>query len=282
MRSKTNAVIMAAGMSTRLVPLSLEHPKALLRVNGERLIERQIRQLREAGIDEIIVVTGYMNEQMSYLEKQFDVSCIYNPDYETRNNHSSLYAVRNYIHDTFICSGDNYFTENVFFNTSEHSYYAAEYADGKTDEWCLKTDHDGRITDITIGGENSLFMKGHAYLKKEFSHMLIPLIEKAYHDPKAADLFWEDIFLQHIQELPLYAKQYQTGVIYEFDSLEELRRFDSSYLFASNSSWIERICRDYNVKPHEITNFRPVKEANKAVGFSCSIGQNTYKFLTKE
>ena len=51
-----NAVIMAAGMSTRLAPLSYETPKALLNVHGEVLIERQIRQLREAGIEEILDV----------------------------------------------------------------------------------------------------------------------------------------------------------------------------------------------------------------------------------
>ena len=48
-----NAVIMAAGLSSRFVPLSYEKPKGLLRVRGEVLIERQIRQLREAGIDDI-------------------------------------------------------------------------------------------------------------------------------------------------------------------------------------------------------------------------------------
>ena len=55
-----NAIIMAAGMSSRFVPLSLEKPKGLLGVKGEVLIERQIEQLQAAGIQNIILVLfGY-------------------------------------------------------------------------------------------------------------------------------------------------------------------------------------------------------------------------------
>ena len=60
-----NAVIMAAGMSTRFAPLSYEKPKALLRVKGELLIEREIRQLQEAGIRDITLVVGYMRRRCS-------------------------------------------------------------------------------------------------------------------------------------------------------------------------------------------------------------------------
>ena len=54
-----NAVILAAGASTRFIPLSLEQPKGLFEVKGERLIERQIKQLKDAGIDDITVVVVF-------------------------------------------------------------------------------------------------------------------------------------------------------------------------------------------------------------------------------
>ena len=91
-----NAIIMAAGTSSRFAPLSYERPKALIEVKGEILIERQIRQLKEAGINEIIIVTGYKSEQFNYLEKKFGVKLIYNPYYLTRNNNSSIYVVKDY------------------------------------------------------------------------------------------------------------------------------------------------------------------------------------------
>ena len=62
-----NAIIMAAGMSSRFAPISYERPKGVLTVRGEVLIERQIRQLKEAGINDITVVVGYCKEQFFYL-----------------------------------------------------------------------------------------------------------------------------------------------------------------------------------------------------------------------
>ena len=64
-----NAIIMAAGMSSRFVPISLEKPKGLLEVKGEVLIERQIRQLKEAGVEDITVVTGYKARAFEYLRE---------------------------------------------------------------------------------------------------------------------------------------------------------------------------------------------------------------------
>ena len=77
-----NAVILAAGTSSRFAPLSYEMPKALIEVKGEVLIERQIRQLQETGIDEIIIVTGYRKKQLAYLRDKFPgIVLVENPDY---------------------------------------------------------------------------------------------------------------------------------------------------------------------------------------------------------
>ncbi len=53
-----SAVILAAGFGSRFVPLTFETPKGLLEVFGERMIERQISQLHEAGIMDITIVVG--------------------------------------------------------------------------------------------------------------------------------------------------------------------------------------------------------------------------------
>ena len=75
-----SAVIMAAGMSSRFIPISLEKPKGLLTVKGEVLIERQIRQLKEAGIRKIVLVLGYKKEAFFYLEDKFeDIVIVVNP-----------------------------------------------------------------------------------------------------------------------------------------------------------------------------------------------------------
>ena len=101
-------------MSSRFAPLSYERPKGLLVVKGEVLIERQIHQLQEAGIDDITIVVGYMKEQFFYLQDKFNVNIVVNEDYYRYNNTSSLIRVLDKIDETYICSSDNYFSENVF------------------------------------------------------------------------------------------------------------------------------------------------------------------------
>ena len=109
-----NAVILSAGMSTRFVPLNFEIPKGLLTVKGEPLIERQICQLREKGIEEIIIVVGYMKEQFEYLVGKYGVILVETDEYETKNNHASIWAARQYLKNTIITSSDLYFDENIF------------------------------------------------------------------------------------------------------------------------------------------------------------------------
>ena len=119
-----NAIILAAGLSSRFAPISYEKPKGLLHVRGEILIERQIRQLQESGIDDITVVAGYKKEYFFYLEEKHGVSIVVNEEYATRNNHSSLMVVRERLGNTFICSSDNYFVENPFEPYVWKAYYA--------------------------------------------------------------------------------------------------------------------------------------------------------------
>lgn len=166
--TQRNAIIMAAGTSSRFVPLSVERPKGLVEVKGEILIERQIRQLKEAGITDITLVVGYKAEMFAYLRDKYAVDIVYNEDFARYNNTSSLIRVIEKLGNTFICSSDNYFPENVFTRESVDSYYSALYAEGKTNEYCLITDAEGQITDVKVGGHDSWYMVGHVFLTMSF------------------------------------------------------------------------------------------------------------------
>lgn len=211
-----NAIIMAAGLSSRFVPLSYERPKGVLRVRGEVLIERQIRQLKEAGINDITVVVGYMKEAFFYLEDAFGVKILVNEQYANRNNNSTLMLVRQQLGNTYICSSDDYFTENVFRPYVYEAYYAASYFPGKTDEYCLKTARDGRITGVTVGGADVWAMMGRVYFDRAFSETFRRVLEEDYGKPETAPKLWEDIYIDHIKELRMVMKPYEDGVVYEF------------------------------------------------------------------
>src|SRR5699024_886744 len=135
MTKVTNAIIMAAGMSSRFAPLSYDKPKGLLKVKGEILIERQIEQLKEKNInDNIIIVTGYRHKEFEYLSEKYDVSIVYNEDYYRYNNTSSLMLVLDQFKNTYVCSSDNYFEQNLFNEKEDNSYYCVQHADNVKDE----------------------------------------------------------------------------------------------------------------------------------------------------
>lgn len=277
---RRNAIIMAAGMASRFVPLSYEKPKALIEVKGEILIERQIRQLKEAGISEIIVIVGYKKEQFYYLEEKFGVHIVENKEYLTKNNHSSIYAVREYLKNTYICSADNYFPANPFMEVEEESYYAAVYSEGETNEWCMQVDESDYICAVTVGGRESWYMLGHAFWNEDFSRKFIEILEEEYPLPETKNMFWEDIFIRHLQELKMKIKKYNYDDIYEFDTLDELRLFDPEYISNTHSKILHKLALKLQCSESEIADIKVIKNSlGEAEGFTFTTGEKKYRYL---
>ena len=251
-----NAVIMAAGVSSRFAPLSWETPKPLLRVKGEILIERQIRQLKDAGIPKIYVVVGYMADSFSYLEDAFGVTLLYYPEYAHRNNNGSIYTARHVLRNSYVCSGDNYFSANPFTREVMDSYYAAVYADGETKEWCMTEGADGYIGAVSIGGKYAWYMLGHTFWSEEFSVIFLQILEREYFALETRNKLWEHIFVEHLADLKMRIKKYLPHEIWEFDTLEELRAFDESYVEDTRSTVLKQIAQELGTKESELHDIR--------------------------
>ncbi|MCI8852951.1 MAG: NTP transferase domain-containing protein, partial [Lachnospiraceae bacterium] len=230
-----NAVILAAGVSSRFVPICFEKPKGLLQVRGEVLIERQIRQLQEKGIDKIYVVVGFMKEKFYYLKEKYGVEIIETTEFKVRNNHSSVWAAKDILDKTIISSSDLYFNENIFQNYAYDAYYCTVYKEGWTEERGIKTDSYDRITNTFYNAEDVWVTLGYAFFNRRFSENFINILAKEYNKPETVSKFWADIQDEHLDKLYMYAKRCDSNIIYEFDSLEELREFDESYLTESGS-----------------------------------------------
>lgn len=276
-----NAVIMAAGTSSRFAPLSYEKPKGLVEVKGEILIERQIRQLREAGIKDIYVVTGYKAENFHYLQEKFGVKIRHNPYYDTRNNNASIKAVEDILSNTYVCSADNYFNQNPFEGEEPGAYYAAVFSNGPTDEWCIKTDQDGFIESITIGGEDTWYMLGHTFWDADFSKKFVTILDKEYDRPETADKLWEDIYLEHTDELHMRMRKYPADFIFEFDTLDELRTFDKSYVTDTRSAILKRISNEMKVPEAGFYNIKALKDmkTTEAIGFTFEADGKQHTYL---
>lgn len=275
-----NAIILAAGTSSRFAPLSYERHKAITVVKGEVLIERQIKQLKEAGVPEIYIVTGYKAEQFEYLIKKYGVKLIHNPEYITRNNNGSIWAARDVLLNSYVCSSDNYFSSNPFESFVDNSYYAAEYAEGHTEEWCMTEDEEGDINSVTIGGDQAWYMLGHAFWSREFSASFLSILKAEYDLPETADKLWEKIFMAHLDTLKMGIRKYAAGMIYEFDTIDELREFDKSYVADTRSVILKAVAGELGIKERDIIHIHTLKGGNtEAEGFEFDSPKGHYRYL---
>ena len=253
------ALIMAAGFGSRFVPLTFETPKGLLEVFGERMIERQIKQLHAVGITDITIVVGYLKEKFDYLIDKYQVKLLYNPEYASKNNLATIYHAREILRgkNMYILSSDNWMRNNMYHAYECGAWYATSYMEGDTSEWCVKTNKKGRITSVSIGGQNCHVLYGPAFFSKEFSEQFLPIINEYYHRPGTEQFYWENAAVE--ADLELYANPQPEHQIYEFENLEELRLFDPKYQNHSDNEAMILVSRVFHVPEGDITNIRCLK-----------------------
>lgn len=279
-----NAVVLAAGTSARFVPHSLLRPKALAKIHGECLLDRQLRQLEEAGVKNITLITGYMPEAFAAYAERPGVELVHNPYALTRNNLSSLACAVSRLGNTYICSIDNYFPGQVFAPYDARPYYAAVYAEGETAEWCLGTDEEGWIREVTIGGADSPVMLGQVRFDEAFSKIFRELVLEAAGKPECYDWLWEELYRRHLHALRLTAKLHDASAILEFDSVEEALAYDPDFWKENPCEPFEALCQGLGCRPEDCRDFRPLRKPGEAVayGFTFRLGEDSYEVLVEE
>lgn len=263
-----NAVILAAGASTRFIPLSLEQPKGLFEVKGETLIERQIQQLQAAGVMNITVVLGYKKEMFYYLKDKYGVKFIINDAFNIKNNIESLYLARKELKNTYICVSDSYFVENPFNQYEYHTFNAGISSEEPTNEMYVDCNANGKIIFMEKGRAKGQILLGHAFWRKEFSDAFIALAEADREVGKYNSAFWEWLVKDNLDKLPpFYFKEYAVGNIFEFDYFEDLRKFDDHYLGHSHSEIIRNIKLVFRCDEEDIVDFRNVSKGMTNTSF---------------
>lgn len=276
-----NAVILAAGYSSRFVPLAFDVPKGLLVVKGETLIERQIRQLKEVGVNDITIVTGAYAEQFDFLKEKHKVNLVFNPDYKSKNNFASLFAARQVLGNTIISSSDLFFTKNIFQNKCEHPYFVATFSRGKTMQRALCLDKKDKIIATRYGGANTwITFGGHAVLSEKISNLLIKYMSPVYDNPDYSNKYWVDFQDAHISEMPMYIKRLKVGDIVEFNTLAALQDFDPTFIAEKQSPTLSRIMKELGeTNERLLQNFEPIKQGNTAVGCWFEYKKQKYEYI---
>lgn len=215
------AVILAAGSGLRMVPLHKSTPKALLKVQGEVMIERTIRQLWEVGIREIAVVIGFMQEAFEYLIDDFGVELIVNNDFSDTNNIISLYLARNYLKNVYIIPSDIYCVENPFRNRELYSWYMMD--DRETPDMDHRVNRKSEIVRAEETGNREI---GIAYLAGEEADTVRERLEELAVRNRCRQLFWENTLERQGGSWIIYAREVDGRQYVEVNSFEQYRSLD--------------------------------------------------------
>ncbi|CAM3565024.1 MarR family transcriptional regulator [Erysipelothrix urinaevulpis] len=224
------ALFFAAGFGSRLVPVSYNTPKPLIRVKGVRMIDTLLDAVIEAGIEDITIVRGFLKEQFDTLLIKYPmIKFIDNDYYNEANNISSAYMARHLFENTLVLESDLLLSDPLIINKYE---YSSSYKTKKvdvTDDWCFDT-RGSLITKVKIGGVDTHQMVGISYWTKEDGIKLAEDIAAVYKSPGGKEKYWDEVALKDMKEkYAVNVVPVGQDAIIEIDTFAELCEVDPIY-----------------------------------------------------
>lgn len=226
------AIFIAAGFGTRLVPITFNTPKPLVRVHGVRIIDRLIDACLAAGIKEIYIVRGYLSELFDQLLYKYPmIKFLENPAYNEANNISSSLVARYLLSNAYVFEADLLISNPAIVKPYNYCSNFLGIKKQRTDDWVAKV-KDGIIYEETVGaeGDDIYQMVGISYWDEEAGHKLSQDIQDVYQSPGGKERYWEQVPLVYKKEhYKVEIRECFDEDIVEIDTFNELKAIDKTY-----------------------------------------------------
>ncbi len=225
------AVFIAAGFGSRLVPITFNTPKPLVRVHGTRILDTLLDAVAAAGIPEIVIVRGYLGEQFDQLLYKYpNIKFVENPVYNEANNISSAVCVRYLLKNAYVLEADLVLKNRALIRKYEYESNMLGIPVDRSDDWCLMTDGSGVITQETVGGLNCHQMVGISFWSEADGGKLAGDLDEVYRSPGGKERYWEQVPLVYKKEnYSVHVRECSFEDITEIDTFNELKQIDKLY-----------------------------------------------------
>ena len=223
-------IFLAAGLGSRLLPLTLNTPKPLIRVKGKRIIDTAIDAALAVGIQEIYIVRGHLSEQFDQLLIKYpQIRFIENPAYNETNNISSAMCARFLFQNAYVMEADLLINNPAIFRKYHYTSNCIGVPVEKTDDWCIKS-VNGVAKELVQGGIDCHHLFSIYYWTAEDGTRLSHHIEQVYHSPGGKERFWDLTPMHYFQkEYHVEIVECKMDDIHEIDTLRDLRSVDNAY-----------------------------------------------------
>ncbi|MBH0330586.1 cholinephosphate cytidylyltransferase [Brevibacillus brevis] len=225
------ALLMAAGLGSRINEQIDGIPKCTVDIGNQTLIENTITELRRNGIEEIAMVVGYQANVIFKLLRDESIRFYHNPFYDRTNSIVSLWFARDFLQgsDCLLLNADVYFESKVLEVVLQETACPVMFADPVRR-------YEG---DYKFGYENGLLLRhgkelsleettgeyvGIAKLQESFLPIFLRRLQRLIQE-KQYDLWWENVLYSFLGEKNVYVAQIPPGLFWaEVDTWEDYRR----------------------------------------------------------
>lgn len=224
------AIFIAAGFGSRMLPITLNTPKPLVRVHGVRIIDRLIDACLQAGIGEIYIVRGYLSELFDQLLYKYPmIKFLENPLYNEANNIGSALVARYLLSNAYVFEADLLISNPKIITRYHYTSNFLGIKVDRTDDWCVEV-KNGVITEEKIGGSDCWQLVGISYWNGTDGHKLSQDITEVYESPGGKERYWEQVPLVYRKEnYAVEIRGCRSSDIVEIDTFRELKTIDKTY-----------------------------------------------------